>query len=283
MKKIADLVGFKRDLFFDGAVQIGWFETDSERRDQAAANFVFHGPQYHGVAPEDLRDTGGFPLIDTVRFTEHLLNALDPQHGTSFPFALAISGWGTGKSHLGLTLATLLSQPQSDIAKAILANLAAADASSGQTIRTALHSWTQPVLVLPINGMRDFDLAFELSRQVLVQLRAHGLDTRPIDDLWPRFQVAATFVERNFDLRRAEFIERFGEHIAVEQILQRLEEHDDLAYRQVNDIFEAANGYPIRAIGQESPQQLIQTVCDTYCGEDKPFHFLEMGRNQTNS
>ncbi len=274
MKKIADLVGFRRDLFFDGAVQIGWFETDPERRDQAAANFVFHGPQYHGVSDDDLRDAGGFPLIDTVRFTQHLLNALDPQQGTSFPFALAIAGWGTGKSHLGLTLATLLSHPQTDIAEAILANLEAADASLGKTIRTLLRSRTQPVLVLPINGMRDFDLASELSRQVLVQLRSHGLDTSPIEDLWPRFQVAATFVERNFDLRRDEFAKRFGELSSLEHLLRRLEEHDDFAYQQVNDIFEAANGYPIRAIGQESPQQLIQAVCDTYCGDDKPFHSL---------
>ncbi len=156
MKKIAEIVGFRRDLFFDGAVQIGWFETDSERRDQAASNFVFHGPQYHGVAQEDLRDAGGFPLIDTVRFTEHLLNALDPQQGTSFPFALAISGWGTGKSHLGLTLATLLSQPQRDVAKATLDNLEAADASWTKPFVHGLHSWTQPVLADWINGDARF-------------------------------------------------------------------------------------------------------------------------------
>ena len=177
MKKVADIVDFRRDLFFDGAVQIGWFETDAQRRDLAASHFVFHGPQYHGVSEQDLRGAGGFQLTDTAQFTHNLLNALDPQHDSSLPFALAIAGWGTGKSHLGLTLATLLSQPDNEVAETILANLEAADVDLGQSIRTTLRSWNQTVLVLPINGMQDFDLASELSRQVLTQLRAHGLDT----------------------------------------------------------------------------------------------------------
>ncbi|MCP4405638.1 MAG: hypothetical protein GY801_51085 [bacterium] len=51
MKKIADIVDFRRDLFFDGAVQIGWFETDSARRDLAASHFVFHDPQHASSLP----------------------------------------------------------------------------------------------------------------------------------------------------------------------------------------------------------------------------------------
>lgn len=60
------LIHVERDLFFDGAVQIGWFETDSERRDHAAANFVFHGPQYHGLAVDDSHFSifsGLYPLV----------------------------------------------------------------------------------------------------------------------------------------------------------------------------------------------------------------------------
>lgn len=86
MKKLSDIVDFRRDLFFDGAVQISWFETDPVRRDKAAANFVFHGPQYHGVSEKDLPDAGGFPLTDMVRFTYELLNALDVQTDATFPF-----------------------------------------------------------------------------------------------------------------------------------------------------------------------------------------------------
>jgi hypothetical protein len=68
VKKIDDIVDFRRDLFFDGAVQIEWFASDAERRDMAAAHFVFHGPQYHGVSEDDVQGTSGFQLTDTVQF-----------------------------------------------------------------------------------------------------------------------------------------------------------------------------------------------------------------------
>ena len=57
MTTVAEVIEFRRDLFFDGAVQIGWFENDLVRRDKAAANFVFHGPEYHGVVADDIFST----------------------------------------------------------------------------------------------------------------------------------------------------------------------------------------------------------------------------------
>jgi hypothetical protein len=33
MTTVSEVVEFRRDLFFDGAVQIGWFENDISRRD----------------------------------------------------------------------------------------------------------------------------------------------------------------------------------------------------------------------------------------------------------
>ncbi|RLC20991.1 MAG: hypothetical protein DRI57_03445 [Deltaproteobacteria bacterium] len=274
MPKISDIISFKRDLFFGGAVQISWFETDPERRDQAASNFVFHGPEYHGVSEEDIESPTAFPLVDTVRFTGEILNALNPETENKNPFALSIAGWGTGKSHLGLTLAALFSDTRSDVSDNILSNIEAADVQLGREIRDNLRSWEHPVLMLPINGMKDFDLASELNRQVLCQLKAYGLDTTPVEELTPRFKIAETFVERNFELRHQEFAGRFSPDITAEHILRQLKDRDDLAYRHVNEIFEIANGYPIRAMGQETPQQLIQTVCETYCGEDGPFQSL---------
>lgn len=283
MTTVADIVEFRRDLFFDGAVQIGWFENDLVRRDKAASNFVFHGPQYHGVAKEDVIESRGYHFTDTVSFTRRIINALESATGKESPISLAIAGYGTGKSHLGLTLATLLSEPQSEVAREIFANMKHADPAIGSSIELQVDALHAPILVIAINGMGNFDLAGELSRQALARLKSYGLDTAPIDDLWPRFQQASSFVERNFDLRQDEFIERFGADVQEEEVLHRLASRDDLAFQWVNEIFELANGYPIRAVGQESPQQLIQTLCQHYCGREKPFHsmlilFDEFGR-----
>jgi hypothetical protein len=283
MKTIEELVEFRRDLFFDGAVQLGWFENDSDRRDKASSNFVFHGPHYHGVSEEDIDDSKGYRLTDTLSFSQSIIQSLYSQDSKEYPITLAIAGYGTGKSHLGLTLSTLLSDPTCQVAKQIFSNMKEADQLIGADIERLISSYNLPVLVIPINGMGNFDLASELSRQALIRLNSYGLDTSPIEDLWPRFQQAITFVERNFDFRQSDFDEKFEKGISEDEIIARLSAHDDYAFQRVNEIFEIANGYPIRAVGQESPQQLIHTLCDSYCGEGKAFQnililFDEFGR-----
>ena len=39
--KYADLVSFRDDLLFNGAVQIGWFEHDVSLAEKAAKHYVF--------------------------------------------------------------------------------------------------------------------------------------------------------------------------------------------------------------------------------------------------
>lgn len=274
MPKLSDIISFRRDLFFDGAVQIKWFETDPERRDKAAANFVFHGADYHGVSKEDSEHSDSFSLTDTVSFVNEIIHSLNPETENKIPFALSIAGWGTGKSHLGLALATLFSDTQSSVSEKILSNIEAADPSLGYQIRKQLGEWEYPALVIPINGMEDFSLSAELNRQIIRRLKDFNLDTAPVEELTPRFKIAETFVERNFDLRAQAFADRFGPEKTAADILFQLQAHDDLTYQHVNEIFEIANGYPIRSMGQESPQQLIQTVCENYCGDEGPFQSL---------
>ena len=283
MTTIAEVVEFRRDLFFDGAVQIGWFENDFARRDKAASNFVFHGPEYHGVASDDITESRGYSYTDTVSFTGSIVEALTGRTNQEYPISLAIAEYGTGKSHLALTLATVLSDPESDVSQQILTNLKFADPVIGTGIALKVKEFSAPILVIAINGMGNFDLASELSRQALNRLKASGLDTSAIDDLWPRFQLASSFVERNYDLHQNEFVEHFDKHIHKDEILNRLSAHDDFVFQHVNEIFKQANGSPLRAVGEESPTQLIETLCEHYCGPGKPFQrmlilFDEFGR-----
>jgi hypothetical protein len=282
-EKLSEYVSFRNDLFFGGAVQISWFETDAKKRDLAATNFVFHGPEYHGVTLEDIGSITDYSLIDTVRFTRDVFKALDSGSSWEPPIALAIAGYGAGKSHFGLTLSTLLADPSNHTADKIVANIEKADGLLGFEISQIVKKWSKPFLVLAINGMNDFDLANELSRQALLQIRKAGLDSAPLDDLWPRFSTAEQFVRRNFDIRKHEFTLRLGETITVDEILNDLKDHDEITYLKINEIFELANGNSIRALGNESPNQLIRTLCDQYCGESNYFKglviiFDEFGR-----
>jgi len=285
-EKLSNYVAFRNDLFFGGAAQISWFETDPEQRNLAASSFVFHGPKYHGVGSEDVKAESDYRLTDSVSFTWEVVKVLDSGVTWDPPIALAIGGYGSGKSHMGLTLATLLSNPTSKVSSSILSNINKAEAKLGLDIDYMVSKWERPFLVLALNGMNDFDLANELSRQALLQIRNAGLDSVALDDLWPRFTIAQEFSGRNFGIWKDEFIKRFGDEITLDLILAKLSEHDEFTYSKINSIFETVNGTPIRAVSQESPQQLIKTLCDHYCGKTNYFKglvilFDEFGRYVT--
>ena len=46
--RLGDIIAFRKDLYFEGAVQADWF-YDREKAALVAENFVFHGKNYFGV------------------------------------------------------------------------------------------------------------------------------------------------------------------------------------------------------------------------------------------
>lgn len=279
--RLGDIVAFRRDLLFNGAVQIGWLETDPGLAEKAAEHFAFHGPSYHGAARDIVRDDT-LQLIDTASFTLDILERATGAKADE-PFALAIAGYGTGKSHLGVTMASLFGAPSSAVATKITANLSSADKEIADKVREILRQLDQPFLVVAINGMRDFDLTAEIVRQVMLVLRERGLDTSALEDLRPRFRQAINFVESFFEPLQAEFHEVFAGARGPADVVERLKNHDEEAFRLVNEIYERKLGYSIRAAGQESLHEFLRVAGETYCGSGRPFAgiliiFDEFGR-----
>lgn len=73
MVRLGDIVSFRRDLLFSGAVQVGWLESNPELAAKAAGHFAFHGPSYHGVAREALQD----PLLRPVDTATFVLDVVE--------------------------------------------------------------------------------------------------------------------------------------------------------------------------------------------------------------
>jgi hypothetical protein len=283
--KIGKIIRFHDERFFEGAVQLGWAQKRIEQARQAATSFVFHGPRYHG-GDEAQRDgiDGGYRLKDTASFVRDLLESIlvGVEGKDANPYWLVVAGYGSGKSHLALTCATLLADPTGDTAKLVLEQIAHADAEIGQEVFDKVQQLAKPALVLPLDGMSGFHLGNALSRAVFQQLKIHGLDATAIRDLSPRFETAEHFVARNFLIRPDQFAQRLPE-LDCDQICSRLREHDEAVYSEIDAIFFEANGRPIPVEGQESAQDLIDTLCSVYCGPDKPFSqvvilFDEFGR-----
>ncbi|MGJ7459415.1 hypothetical protein [Halomonas sp. RA08-2] len=278
---VGDVVRFRSDLFFEGAVQLRWVAEDPERALRAASNFIFHGPRYHAARRENESD--GYVLRDTVSFSTGLVEAFaQGEQRQGNPFSLAIAGYGSGKSHLAVTLSELLTAPRGAIAAQILQNVAAADAAAGQRMVAALKVLEKPVLTVPLDGMANFNLGAELARSIIIKLREAGCDLASVEELSPRFKAAEQFVARNFEIRSADFVEALP-GCDTDSVVTRLREHDEATYSAVDDIFERANGARIPVEGRESVQDLIATVTSVYCGSDGPFSgllilFDEFGR-----
>src|SRR5688572_11945037 len=132
--KVNELIKFRADLFFDGAVQLQWVDQNKPRANEAARTFVFHGPQYHGVTKEGGGDET-YRLTDTASLMGDLLSRISQvSSGTGTPFSLAIAGYGSGKSHFAVALTSVLRDQQSAVAKEVLKNLASADARAAKTV-----------------------------------------------------------------------------------------------------------------------------------------------------
>jgi len=267
---LIDLVRFRGDKLFNGAVNIDWFGTDEIRTRSASDAFVFHGPQYHGVSQADVGTMHGHRLADTATFA---LSVVRRCYGIEDqPFTLAIAGYGTGKSHLGLTLASVLSNPTSHTALTALASIEAADQAIAGEIRAILQEANQPCLVIALNGMKSFDLATEVTKQIVQQLKSHHLDTGPLDDLRPRFSQASSLIRMANDEVKAELITAC-DVTSIDYVLTGLEEQDESVYRIVHDVF-SSRGMMIAALRGESVRDIIDVTGREYCGVSKTFRSL---------
>jgi hypothetical protein len=269
-RPLHELVKFRGDKLFNGAVNIDWFSTDATRSRLATESFVFHGPEYHGVTQADIGSSHGHRLQDTASFAQAIVRRCYGYEEE--PFTLAIAGYGTGKSHLGLTLASLLCNPQSEAAQVVLEGIEAADSAIGRDIRTILRDANQPCLVVALNGMQSFDLTNQVTQQILKQLVANGLDTGPIDELRPRFAQAASLVR----MANQDVVQELGtecETDSIDDLLSRLEQQDELIYRRVHDVF-SRRGMILKALGGESVRDIVDTAARDFCGTGKPFRSL---------
>jgi|GEM_PF-1047894 len=283
--KVGEIVNFQSENFFEGAVQLRWANDRPEQAKNAAEAFIFHGPKYH-AANEAESDgiEGGYRLKDSASFVDDLLGSIYSglQGKEVNPYWLVVAGYGAGKSHLALTCTALLSDPISATSKSVVENISKIDTNIADSITTNLGELKKPVLVLTLDGMAGFHLGNTLSQAVLVQLRKYDIDTGAINALSPRFQTAEQFVERNFDFRSESFSERL-EGMSKGSICEALRNNDETVYGEVDFLYTEANGTPIPVEGQESAQELINTLCDVYCGEDGSFSsvvilFDEFGR-----
>ena len=280
--RFGELLEFRKDLYFEGAVQIDWF-YDQSRAAKVAENFVFHGKNYFGV---EETTSGGKKRIDTISLVQALSGKLTDE--TVKVPSLAIADYGTGKSHLAVTLGQLLSGPEymPETFEKILSNIQVIDAEAAAEIRNNCDGNN---FVMVINGMRDFNLHSEILRAAQKSLKLYGLPDDGLRKLNRALETAELFFSRNSKTAIAVF-EKIAENYGWMEKGERLEARikDELlsneeAFDIVNKVYREINGTEIRWDEGLSASSILEMLVTEYCGMNGRFDhvivlFDEFGR-----
>lgn len=279
---VRDIVNFNRDNYYNGAVQMEWF-YDEKKVGKIAKSYVFHGPKYYGVSSNDVK-TGEHKLLDTASFTKIISDKLCGNN-TNNNFVLTIAGYGTGKSHLAVTLGALFSG-QKEFVDIVLGNIASVDLETANSI---IEKGIQRNLVIALNGMSNFNLDAEVLKCVRLALQQNNISDEILRSITKTYDVARYFINGNFVNYQEEF-EKAANAFAVShkgEILKKylLEniENDKRVVDIVNVVFSLVTGDSLHWDKGISAGDIILKVSEELCGEGKPFNkililFDEFGR-----
>lgn len=280
MTQIKDILSLKKDVVFGGAVQTDWY-YNNEKSDIISENFIFHGPNFFGVTEDDV-EFKSHKLMDTCSYVEMISNRLYDDDGN--PILLTIAGYGTGKSHLAVTLGKLFSSTQDDIVyKKILRNISSADINIANSIEAKT---TKPNLVIVLNGMKDFNLNYEILSTAKRVLKSYGYGEEIFSEYTKAYNIAQLFVERNFDNFESKFKEESDKATIKtldlkNYLLQNI--YKDEVFDCINEVYNYVTGNYIRWDEGVSSADVLGKLVDKMCGDNAPFNkvlilFDEFGR-----
>lgn len=282
--RLEDVVSFKRESFFNGAVQADWF-YDNIRIKDVSESYVFHGAKYFGVDCRDI-DSSNHSLIDTASFSQTIMSKLYEDKDSS-RFMLTIAGYGSGKSHLAVTLAGLFSGHNAELSQSIMKNIQMADENIASNIGKYINSKN---LVIVLNGMNNFNLDYEIIKCCKQALEQHGIDSSIVQQMTQAYNIAIKFLENNYDL----LLDRFEKSvrgtkyssysgIALKNKLIKDIQSDREAFDIVNRVYISLNGNGIRWDEGITGAGVLAKICEKYCQQERVFEniliiFDEFGR-----
>jgi len=280
--KLGEVVEFRKDLYFEGAVQADWF-YNKEKASIVSENFVFHGKEYYGI---DNSHNGKQKRIDTISLVKELAEKISNEN--SNPLTLAIADYGTGKSHLAVTLATLFSGEENNPTtfKKIINNISNIDCESGKIIENLCNRRN---FVLVINGMKDFNLNSEILRAAQRSLTLYGLDDSKLKKLNRALNTAELFFSRSSSTM-IELYEESAANVGWTEKGQKLVDKistqlltDEIAFNIVNNVYKQINGQEIQWDEGISASNILEMLVSEYCGANGKFEhvvllFDEFGR-----
>lgn len=262
---LGKLVTFDIDRLFNGAIDVDWLIDDSGKAEKAASSFVFHGPSSHGISQRDIGDSS-HRLIDTASFVRRVVSRVESPTGNAF--TLAIAGFGSGKSHLAVTISELLSSTDRELRDGIIRNIAQADDKIGAEVAGACRNIGKS-LVVTLNGMNNSDLSSVLLSQIRARVTADGLDAAKLENLRKRFKHASNLLQ-NLDEKLTSRLVEDCKLTSKGDVISRLESFDEGVYKKTH-AFLAEIGIPLAAVSDETAKDVINITIKEFVGKGKPY------------
>lgn len=265
--RIGDIIAFRKDLYFEGAVQADWFYVP-EKAAKVSENFVFHGKDYYGVEAKAKNKT-----IDTVSLVKTIAQKFV---NSSNPLSLAIADYGTGKSHLAVTLGQLFSGASymPETFKKIIENIKKIDEEAATEIKELC---TDRNFVIVINGMKDFNLHYGILRATQKSLCLYGLSDDKLRNLNRTVETASLFFDRNKE-SQIELFEKSAASLGWaetgSQLVNKIKEKlltDDVAFAIVNNVYRQITGKEISWDEGISARSILEMLLSEYCGLNGQF------------
>ena len=274
--QIKDIVEFDKKRYFGGAIQANWF-YEADKAEAITESYVFHGPRYHGVS--ESADTR-YKLYDTASYALDLLKRANDKEKNKF--CLTIAGYGTGKSHLAVALASLMSGHSDTLRNTAIKRIAAVD----RKIAEEVSSYTDKNLVLVYNGMNNFNLDYETLSIAKSALKQHGISDDVLNTLTKQYDQAKHFVEKTFSMLESRYKAVFSDicqegDCNKEYIISHID--NSAIFDAVNKIYKEINGSFIQWERGISAGDILILLERTFCREQKVFKniiilFDEFGR-----
>lgn len=248
-----------------------------------AGSYVFHEPKYYGVSDADVKPKE-HKLLDTASYVQKIADKVSNEKSEN-DFILTIARYGTGKSHLAVTIGALLSG-ESDMQKSILENIASVDQDIAEDIKRKVK---RKNLIIALNGMKNFNLDSEVLCCVRESLSKEGVDDSILHTMTKTYDIAKYFIESNFDTCTNDFIEaakksqlEVDDNRLKKYLLENIET-DNRVIDTVNVVFKKMTGDFLHWEQGISTGDIILKVGQELCGEGKPFNklvilFDEFGR-----
>lgn len=280
--ELGKILEFRKDLYFEGAVQADWFYS-KEKAAKVAENFVFHGKQYFGA---DDQGNGSKRRIDTISLVEELAEKMQDDHANAL--TLAIADYGTGKSHLAVTLGQIFSGKEymPHTYNKVLSNISSIDPDAANHIRTLTDERN---FVMVINGMRDFNLHSEILKAAQKSLKLYELPDDGLRKLNRALETAEVFFNRNASNSISLFEDKANElgwNEKGNDLIEKIRDNimtEDIAFDIVNAVYAEINGQEIRWDEGLSASNILEMIISEYCGMNGRFDhvillFDEFGR-----